>query len=223
MPITGKTKTKIDLTIGGMATVTDSVRFSGSASSWLVACYTMVEALHLQEAILTWKGAFFGDYGWMALMNPAGDGSPDVALSAGNTVVDFGTGAEAVAGQYDPAAYETTPYMEFWDAAETTLVEMRPINSVSGTTVTLGEAVTNAHATTAKLKLVVQMYSPPRGDGNLEQGLSLLGDGSIDINSENAVTELIPVGMTLCARVKTAADAGTREIAINFKFRRPEA
>jgi hypothetical protein len=43
------------------------------------------------------------------------------------------------------------------------------------------------------------------------------------LRNEIGITNIIPANMLLCVRMKTTSTAGTRELAVSFIFRKPEA
>lgn len=208
---------------GGMKSLLDGVYAQFSESSWARVDYIMPGSYHIQGLRVRWKNASTGDYGYLCVINPInGNGyvNPSVAVVATDTTVDLGDAA--VAANFDPANGAVS--MEFWSDDDSTLVECRGIASVSGTVVTLTDATTSAHTTSARIRCILDRFSPIRGTDGISSGFHLLaGDGVENIRSESNYTDLIPVGVILSARFKTTSGVGQREITINYRFREPEA
>lgn len=223
MPITSKSRVEITANTGGMKSLLDGVSGTFTAGEWKRFDYSLPEGLHVQEVRLRWKGAFTGDYGFVDVVNPLnanGYLSPSVAVSVDDTTVTFASAG--LAAPFDPANGGAS--IEFWNDADTVLVECRPIVSVSGAVVTLSEAVASVHSISAKLRCVLASFSPSRGAENVTGGYRLLsGDGVENIRSEHNYTDLLTAGLVLAARFKATTDVGTRELTINYRLRRPVA
>ena len=217
MPTTPDVKAEIQPAVGGLDTMMDFLSAQAGASSIVQSTYVMPEAMHLHGTFASWNDMQYGDRAFMNVQPQGLDASPAQSASIGATTINLPTGMGA---NYQAAGIKI---IEFWNAAETQLKEIRKITSISGDVVTLATALTHSIGTTDILKPVIQSYCPIRGVDGLDGGVSFLGDGKIAIDNINQISELIPAGLKLCLRLLTVAGIFNRQIVLNFKFRVPAA
>ena len=208
---TGMGTTELDTFIGGQKTIGDGTVTSMTASSWARAELTLYHDAHLQTVKIRWKNCEVGDYGWLALIHPTGETTPQSTLSADDTTVTVGTGLGAV--------YAAAEFIEFWDDSDAALIEMAGVQSVSGDVVTLTGGLKNGHSTSATLRCILKSYTQVRGDNSIDGGFKMISGGQENYGSENQMTEMIPTGLVIGARFSTSAPAATREITVNYKLR----
>jgi hypothetical protein len=205
---------------GGSKMDIDGVAVSAAADEWNHADYLMPEDLHVQGVHAQWQNTHLGDYAWIVVLHPSSEGAPAAEAASGQAVVDMGP---ALAPYYDPAA--GAKYMEFWDETGGTpvLKEVRKIASRSGDEITLDSNLAETHPVTETVRARFDGFSPVRGTHGIEGGFCLLNAGEMLLRNEIGITNIIPANMLLCVRMKTTSTAGTRELAVSFIFRKPEA
>jgi hypothetical protein len=208
-------KAEILKAIGKMPTRVDGVSLTVAASAFGKADYTLTEAYHLQEVMLKWVAGNEGDYIWLVLSHPGGDGSPAAATLVGGTTLDVGAAIAPV--------YAAAVAVEFWDVAETVLLEVAKVASVAGQIVTFALPLALAHATTEKIKALVDHFSPIRGTVGIDGGERFVNAGVTRYGGDTEVTALISAGLRLGMRVKTTAETGDRKVTVSFRFRKPDA
>lgn len=208
-------KTEIDPVIGGMKSDVDYVILSATASQHKKADYSLGEDYHIQGLQFQWASCQLGDYAWLAVIHPASQGSPAIEATSGQATVDVGA---SLAPYYNPA--NGAAYIEFWNAADDTIIEVRKIQSISGNVITLASNLSNTHPTTEKIKARYDGFSPVRGTDGISGGFALLGNGRELIRNEHGVTSEILAGLILSVRLICNSTAATRELAINFLFRK---
>lgn len=201
--------------IGGMKTDIDGVVLTAAAGEHKRADYAMPESLYLQGAQVQWRGCQLGDRGWIALIHPSSQGGLATDAALGAVTVDVG----ALAPYYDPL--NGARYIEFWSADESQIIEVAKIASVAGSVVTLVSALASAHPMTERIKARFDGFSPVRGGHGLDGGMRVLNDYTMLLRNEAQVTAIIPAGMILSARFIASAAVATRELAVNFIFRKP--
>jgi len=201
--------------VGGMKTDTDGIVISVGASAFAHAMYSVPEAFHVQGTVVCWTGFKAGDYGWLAVVNPLGDGDLGATANSGQADVTVATGK----GPYfDPA--NGGAYLEIWDSSGE-IKEVRKIASVAGDVVTLASNLSAAYDTSHVAKVRVDGFAPVRGAAGIDGGFRLVGSSVVQIKNDHGITNALSAGLTLCMRVFTGSAAGTRELALNFIFRKP--
>lgn len=211
----GSQDVEVGLKIGGPKTDIDGVSLSAIATEQKRAEYSMPEALHLQGVLLTWTGCQPGDYGWIAVIHPSGDAALAIAANAGLASVTLPTGLGAV--------YTAAAYMEFWEPDNSKIREVRKIASVANDVVTLASNLAQTHAIGINIRARVDGFSPVRGANGIDGGLRLLNSGRMLIENQNGMTALISAGLLLSARLIASSVVGARELAVNYRFRKPMA
>ena len=202
--------------IGGMKTDIDGVFLSGTASQHVRADYSMPEDLHLQGAKVRWKNASLGDIGWLAVIHPSSQGSPAVQANSAQADVDVGA---SLAPYYDPA--NGARYMEFWNAADDTIIEVVKILSRAGNVVTLASNLAETHPITENIKARYDGFSPVRGTHGLDGGMRLLSNGVENFHNNLGITNKISTGLIVSVRMILTSDVSTRDMTVNYKFRVP--
>jgi len=216
MPVIPNMLAEITPAIGKYQTLIDGFTVTFGANEWANSSLVLPENLHMQSVKVKWWGAEIGDYGFMCATNPSAECSPTSGISSGATTVDLG----AYAVYFSPA--NGCQYIEFWDDTDANLIEIRPVASVTGSVVTLGEATTNAHTTSATCRCILARFAPDRGTENISSGFRMISTGAEVFESENEMTEVLPQGMAVSVRFKAANTGSTRSILVNFRFRRPD-
>ena len=205
---------------GDDATVIDGLAAAFSEGEWKRADLMLVEALAIQQVHVIYTGFKPGDYGRLSVTHPVnanGYSNPTTALDIDDTVVSVDPATAAVAAQ--------ACALEFWSEDDSELLEVRGIQSVNGNDITLVEGVSNAHSTSARLRVVMMCFSP-RGAGgadHITSGFYAVGAQHMVFGSEAEATDPVSAGLQLAHRFKACATAGTREVAVSYRFRRPSA
>jgi len=203
---------------GGSKMDVDGVFLSAIAGAWARADYTMPESLHVQGVYAHWKNCLGGDYAWIVVTHPQ-LATPAVQADAGQA--DVNVGAPALAAVFDPT--NGARYLEFWNAADDTLIEVVKIASVSGSVVTLASNLQETHATDVTLRARFDGFSPVRGTHGLDGGFRLLNSATMLLRNEIGITAILPAGLILSLRLRTSVVVGAREMAVSYIFRKPEA
>jgi hypothetical protein len=204
--------------MGGEQVIADGVQASLADNAWHRVELSLPEPIHLQGVKIRWKGAELGDYGWLSLVNPAGESAPQAQIAIGATTFNVGAGKGVY---YDPA--NGGHCVEFWDNAGN-LVEIAEVDSVNGDQITLKTAMVNQIETDAVTRSCVAHHTTMRGANRNEGGFRMVQNGTENFQTENEMTSAIPAGMILAARFKMAsATAADREVTVNYKLRRPKA
>jgi hypothetical protein len=195
----------------------DGVTIEAAASAFAKADYTLPEDLHLNEAHVQWSGVFKDDYGYTCLIHPNSEGNLNSSASSGATQVDVGS----LSTYFNPAI--GAEHIEFWNSDETQLLEVHPIDSLSGDNVVFdGTTLAADRDTSVKVKARFGSFSPVRGTNLLEGGLQFFPPASrFDLKQVYSVTAVLSAGLKLSSRVITTSDAGTRVVTVNFLFRLP--
>lgn len=203
---------------GGMKSDVDCVILAATASQHKRADYSLGEDYHIQGLQFQWTSCQLGDYAWLVIIHPASQGSPAAEATSGQATVDVGS---SLAAYYTPA--NGASYIEFWNAADDTIIEVRKIQSISGNVITLASNLSNTHPTTEKIKARFDGFSPVRGADGISGGLTLLGSGREIIRNEVGVTAKISAGLIISVRLICTSAAGSRELGVNFLFRKPSS
>lgn len=204
----------INDSIGGRQACFDGHVVSAAQNEIKHSDMLIKEALYLQGAHITWKGCFLGDRAQMSLINPYSLTAPQSALSQDDTVITVGTGLGMF---YDPTNITYgSPYaeMEFYDNTGQFKFAIK-VASVSGDDVTLASGVPVAVATDWSIRCSVSQF-------HLDStGFYLLGDNVFQYFQNNSYTTLIPANFKFTVRlIANNTDAGTRQIAMNYIFRK---
>lgn len=203
---------------GDDSTVIDGISVQFTASQWARVEYDFVEDLSIQSVHVTYTNLQHGDYGRLSISHPVNENgyfSPTSVVSINDTTLSVDATAAATAAAAGIA-------LEFWNNDDTELLEIRGIAGVNGTTITLAEAVTHNHSTSARIRLIVGCFSPIGGGGtdHIESGFRAVGNGNVRFGSENEATAPITAGLQLAHRFKASSAVATREIAVSYRFRR---
>lgn len=207
-------------TYGTDPTVIDGVACSFAAGVWARADYLMPETLSVQQVHVSFVGWKVGDYGRLTVIHPVN------ANGYSNPTADVDQGATVIPVPADFAAYALGApgvAVEFWSADDAVLVEIRGIASSNGVdAITLAEGTGHAHATGARLRLVVSCFAPVGSGGadHVLSGFRAVGSGQIMFGSESEATDPLPGGLLLGHRFHATEDAGVREVAVSYRFRR---
>lgn len=232
IPVTPATPFERRISVGHNETNNDGGAVSFTADQWAWIEYTLPEDLHLSGALAIWKDWLVGDHGYAAIAAPGAAHTLTVEAASAQKDVDLGTGNEVLAANYDPTVVGKPVWVEFWDYTSSSrdtnkdLRELREVDSVSGTVVTLKENLSDTHPiTTTRLIPLYGMFTTPRGTKNLDGGIFFIGTGSRPVGSpdRSEVTALISAGLCVCLRAKATSTVGTRELAVTFEMRRPES
>ena len=168
------------------------------------------------------QGAFIGyqnfdceDCLTLSMINPSGDTNPAAEAASGQADVNVG----AYAPYYDPL--NGAESIEFWNAANTQLLEVVRIDSRDGNVITLKNNLALTHGTSENIRVRIASYTRPRGTYGLDGGVKLIGDGTWNVYNEMAVTAAIPANIHVCLWLKTSSAAtGTRKLAVTFTIRK---
>ena len=210
---------KVQLHYGTDPTKIGSVAVSMAAGEWKKEDLRLGEALSIQQVIVSYVGLKAGDLGLLHVINPItpeGYSNPATQVEIDDTTVDFGDPTVA-------AYFGAGEKVEFWNADDSELVEVRTVASVEGTVVTLGEAATHQHLVTARLRSIVSCFCADVADDvdHVSSGFRAVGSACLPpFGSENEATDEIPAGLILGHRFKTCGTAGDREIAVSYRFRK---
>lgn len=199
---------------GALPTVVDGLMVSVGPDAWGIGELPLSQNLHIGGNFIAWRGAKLGDRGFAALIYPAGDVNPTGPSAQGAQAIE-------VPAQVIPL-YAAGAAVEIWDSDQyNNLLQIAPIASAAGTTVTLGTTLVQAIDATNALRLCMGMFTQVRGAAGLDGGAYLLGDGELSIDNVGEITAAVHAACVIAARVRTTPAPGTRELAINFKFRVP--
>lgn len=195
----------------------DGVSFEQEANLWSNTPLQIAQDLHIQEAWIEWESCKIGDYGFIVAIHPEGETNLKASASQGATSVNVGA---AYAPYYNPANGKRS--IEFWNAAETELLEVRTVTGISSPNVNFTPGLAAARDTTVKVKPVYGRYGPIRGSNGNLGGYRMIASGVAHIENPFSISARLPSGFIIGVRVKTVSTSGTRQFAINFLFRSPE-
>jgi hypothetical protein len=196
----------------------DGVYITAGPDTWGVGDYVMPQGLHLNEAHVQWAGCHPGDYGYTCLIHPGGTSTVAVNALQGADRVEVQT---AHAPVYNPALGATD--IEIWSSDGLTLLEIHPIASRQGDEVVFDGTTLLADRVSGHVtKVRYGSFSPCRGTGRLEGGLPFHeNNGKFSLSQVYSMTGVIAAGLIVSSRVRTTAEAGTREVTVTFLFREP--
>lgn len=206
----------IEPRVGEQDTIADGLSITASANTEKYVDYLMPQDLHLDELIVLWKNFESGDRTWLSLINPAGDGNP--AQNPSGSTIDVGT---SLSPYYNPAAGAEA--VEVYNTDQTALLEVVPIQSISGSVVTLTKALAGTYTTANKIRVRIQSFNPVRGSNGRGGGFFFLGDGFRPIGAPNEQTAKLPKGLIFNVGLDLVSGGSTRGFCVNFVFRKPVA
>lgn len=189
-----------------------------AASEWGYDDYVIPHDLHLNESLVFFDGFKPGDYAFPVVINPAGDTDLSDGESQGETVIRLGSGK---AVWYQPAY--GAQHLELWNAAMDTLLECHAIVSAdpSPDTVTIATGLVAARDNTVKARVRYGSFCPVRGAEGISGGLYAIGQDRFSLRQPYSMTNLLPAGTVISARMKTTAEVGDRKLACTYIFRTP--
>jgi hypothetical protein len=189
------------------------------ADEWKWNDYSIPYDLHLNESLVYFDGFFPGDYAFPCVINPAGDGGLGQAESAGATTIHLATGKAAY---YNPAL--GAQHIEFWDAGKNNLLEVHSILSADAGPDTVeipSPGLVGAMAADVEVRVRYGSFCPVRGQKGIEGGLHGIGQDRFSLRQPYSMTDILPAGTIISARMKTTSDVGTRKLACTYIFRTP--
>ncbi len=121
-----------------------------------------------------------------------------------------------MAAVYDPAVGATS--IEFWNAADTEVLEVAKIISRSGDILTLESNLSLTHPVTESIKARYGGFSPVRGTEGIDGGIRTLGTAEFLFSDGLTGSIKIPKGFILSARYISSGVGGSRELSLNYRF-----
>lgn len=212
---------QINPTVGLLGISFDGIGIVAGSNEQIKAYYDLSEDFHIQGIFVFWENCANGDNAKVFVTKKTAHYTLTSLLNSGANSIDVGS--SVLAGAYDPE--NGAKNILFWDddAEDASLLEVIPIDNVSGSVITFSGNLSQNVPSGGVLMPQYSGYSPVRGTTGIDGGLQLLGTNSLSFNNETGVTSLVIEGLSLLALLTTQGGiplvSADRTFVINFLFR----